>query len=55
MEISDDILKDQTLASVFKILYFSFVVCSSPEGGWQRQLPINVKALENMIPGFFDR
>lgn len=55
VEISNDILKDQTLASVFKILYFSFVVWSSPGGRCQRQLPTNVKALENMIPSLFDR
>lgn len=55
VEISDDILKDQTLASVFKILYFSFVVWSSPGGRCQRQLLTNVKALENMNPGLFDR
>lgn len=55
VEISDDILKDQTLASVFKFPYFAFVVRSSPEGRCQRQLPTNVKALENMIPGWFDR
>lgn len=55
VEISDDILKDQTLASVFKILYFSFVVWSSPGGRCQRQLLTNVKALENTIPGLFDR
>lgn len=55
VEISDDILKDQTPASVFKIRYFSFVAWSSPGGRCQRQLPTNVKVLENMIPSLIDR